>query len=117
MKITDVKKISDPARFLLETGLLFKINHEILHPYGLALELEIGERDFTFGIWDYQNDPEGILYSEKLLKEGAIKLKKYEDETGSKRKITRIRILGFEVQPLEKKNKDKIDMGDKIRHD
>ena len=37
--MSDIKRVADPAKLLLETGLLFDINRSILHPLGLALEV------------------------------------------------------------------------------
>jgi hypothetical protein len=48
-----------------EMGLLAELNRVFLHPLGLALEVTI-EEDGTEklgGIWDYRDDPEGMLYS------------------------------------------------------
>lgn len=46
-------------------GLLAEVNRTFFHPLGLALEVivdeETGEERFG-GIWDYRDDPEGVLY-------------------------------------------------------
>jgi hypothetical protein len=57
----ELKRIENPAEFLMTTGLLFEINRRVLHPLGLALEIslddETGESRIG-GIWDYREDPE-----------------------------------------------------------
>lgn len=50
-------------------GFLQEVNRQFLHPLGLALEIrknEEGEYELG-GIWDYRDDPEGILYDEGVL--------------------------------------------------
>ena len=47
-------------------GLLQEVNRRFFHPCGLALEMEYAE-DGTMrfgGVWDYREDPEGIVFSE-----------------------------------------------------
>ncbi len=58
-----------------EMGLLAEVNRTFFHPLGLALEVSV-EDDGTEslgGIWDYREDPEGILYSEKNFPDERIK--------------------------------------------
>lgn len=49
-----------------ELGFLQEANRLFFHPRGLALEI-VGEEDGTErlgGIWDYRDDPEGIVFTE-----------------------------------------------------
>lgn len=53
----------------VEIGLLQEINRRILHPMGLALSVYIDD-DGKCGwgdIWDYRNDPEGIIFSDGVF--------------------------------------------------
>lgn len=50
----------EAAKFLLDSGLLFEINWKILHPFGLALNLEYNE--FTGGY-----DFDGLKKTEDLI--------------------------------------------------
>lgn len=52
-----------------EIGLLQEINRLVLHPIGLALEVEIFEdgTERLGGIWDYREDPEGIIFDDAFL--------------------------------------------------
>ena len=47
-----------------ETGYLQEVNRQWFHPLGLALEIERDvDGDFVLGgIWDYREDPEGMLF-------------------------------------------------------
>lgn len=79
-----VKYILDPNTFLCDSGLLYKINKEVLHPLGLALqvtfqegydEVEKARRSpkGEIAIWDCRD--EGIEFAPETDKEGA---RKYE---------------------------------------
>ena len=64
----DIKEFRD-------MGLLAEVNRTFFHPLGLALEIVI-EDDGTEklgGIWDYRDDPEGVLYSSKHFPTEKIK--------------------------------------------
>jgi len=53
------------VREFRESGLLHELNRQFLHPLGMALET-VKEDDGTErfgGIWDYRNDPEGMLFA------------------------------------------------------
>ena len=82
-----------------EMGLLQEINRQFLHPLGLALEVQIDEGgNETFGgIWDYRDDPEGILYGEK-----EIDLKKIETiaEFMHKQHKKRKNTVGYIIQEV-----------------
>jgi len=80
-----------------EMGLLAELNRTFLHPLGLALEIDV-EKDGTEklgGIWDYRNDPEGMLYAvadfptEKIKKAQEFIKQKHEQ---------RMKALGFIYQ-------------------
>jgi hypothetical protein len=62
MKYMDIKEFRD-------LGLLQEINRLFLHPMGLALEVRIGADgvERLGGIWDYRDDPEGILFPESVI--------------------------------------------------
>lgn len=51
-----------------QMGLLAEVNRTFFHPLGLALEIivddESGETKLG-GIWDYRDDPEGMLFSQE----------------------------------------------------
>lgn len=47
-------------------GYLHEVNRRLLHPLGLALEVTIDDEgnEFLSGVWDYRDDPEGIVMDE-----------------------------------------------------
>jgi len=49
-----------------EMGLLQEVNRLFFHPLGLALEVVVADdgSESLGGIWDYRDDPEGMLYGE-----------------------------------------------------
>lgn len=129
VKMSDIKKI-DP-KFLADSGLLFKINRDILHPFGLALEIYQGyqsaelkmivkeddgtEREDKVSfeaplgqVWDYRDDPEGMLYDLKTLCHGEEKLKKFMEEFGNQKIVQRKHEIGF-VRQTEQNSKHLFD--------
>ena len=84
----------------VEVGYLQELNRRILHPLGLALEVVV-EEDGTQrfgGIWDYRDDPEGILFDPSAM--DPEKAQRVQDVI-SKRFSDRITLLGYWVQPLK----------------
>ncbi len=75
MSKENIKKID--IKEFREMGLLAELNRVFLHPLGLALEVviddETGEERLG-GIWDYRDDPEGILYSKDYFPTDKIKI-------------------------------------------
>lgn len=92
--------IEEAAKFLHDTGLLFEINRQVLHPLGLALEVNVmDDGQITFGrVWDCRADPEGILFDEDTLRDGYQKHQAYMAEHGAKALVGRKRSLGFTAQ-------------------
>jgi hypothetical protein len=100
--MVDKKKIKklDIAKFR-EIGLLAEVNRLFFHPLGLALEVNIDDetgKETLGGIWDYRDDPEGILYEpeffEKTIKPKMERARAFID----KRHRMRRNSLGFVVQ-------------------
>ena len=82
-----------------QAGFLQEVNRQFLHPLGLALETVI-EEDGTErlgGVWDYREDPEGILFTgDTINPEKAREVQKLADEKHPVRKA----LLGYVVQPV-----------------
>lgn len=115
----EIKKIE--PQFLLDSGLLFAINHQILHPLGLALEMytaDEGNELFLISkgdskeplkvkmgqtamgqLWDCREDDEGMTYEEKTFEDGAKKYNEFMDNFGTEKIKTRIETLGYILQP------------------
>ena len=102
-----IKKLENPCQFLLDSGLLYAINLQLLHPLGMAMEIKFnddGTKEFG-GIWDYRNDPEGLLFEDKTMIAGMEKFCKFMDEFGNKKLQERFDALGFVVQETPKPKK------------
>ncbi len=83
-----------------EKGYLQEVNRRFFHPLGLALEVIIDKNgnEKLGGIWDYRNDPEGIIFGD-IKPEFKIKAENIEKEFEAKRKY-REKSLGFFIQPI-----------------
>ena len=88
----------------MEKGLIFEINRKVLHPLGLALEIEIDDdgKVVIGSIWDCRSDPEGVLFSPDAWQSGKEKIDKYMEDHGEQSLKTRQGILGF-IEQKEKK--------------
>jgi len=105
MNMTDgIQHIPNPGKFLVESGLLFKINREILHPLGLALTVTLDGEDktVTINVLDGRHSPEGILFTDEMLTGGIEKLQKYMDKHGYQAIDSRQQYLGFKIQAKTK---------------
>jgi hypothetical protein len=83
-----------------EMGLLAEVNRTFFHPLGLALEIVIKEdgTEKLGGIWDYRNDPEGILYAKAAFPTDKIKAaQKFIKEKHEQR----LKTLGFLFQDVD----------------
>lgn len=83
-----------------EFGFLQELNRQYLHPLGMALEVCIlGDGKEIFGgIWDYRDDPEGIIFGPGVIDpEKATRVKAFAE----KRHAERREALGFVVQPAD----------------
>jgi hypothetical protein len=90
------------ADLLLDTGLLFQINKDILHPLGLALSVNIddktGEKTLSQDLWDCRDDVDGLIYTDETFKDGSEKLEKFYTEVGLDKLEKRREKLGYIVQ-------------------
>lgn len=84
-----IKSIS--VKEFRDRGYLQEVNRRFLHPLGLALSAEINDDGSeVFGkIWDYRDDPEGILFGESMLEEQEAKEKalRINSELAEKAKV------------------------------
>lgn len=90
--------------FFIEQGILLELNRVVLHPLGLALELEIDkenlDKEITLKVWDYREDPAGnqfgIPYEDLKSKINAF------EKLFAERAATRKEKLGYVVQYEDK---------------
>lgn len=83
-----------------EFGYLQEANRRFFHPLGLALEVTVEDdgTEHLSGIWDYRDDPEGIIFDPGYM--DPEKAQRVQDVI-SKRYHDRITLLGYWVQPLK----------------
>ena len=103
----EIKRM-DIAEFR-DAGYLQEVNRQFLHPLGLALELARDVDDDTgekgpwriSGVWDYRDDPEGMMYDPEELSsdDGKAKAKRISAERAEKA-VIRAKKLGFIIQPM-----------------
>jgi hypothetical protein len=84
-------------RQLLENGLIFEINRQILHPLGFSLTYKPStSSDDPDGLVLLQTDDrEGCLYPESNFMDGASKFSIYMKNIGEKKLAARMKILGY----------------------
>lgn len=88
-----------PLRTLLDEGLLFEINRQVLHPFGFALAMEWddkgaeGEPDRVVLL--QTDDRDGMTFSTDAFLEGEEKLRAFLEKDGSSRLSARRMFLGF----------------------
>jgi len=95
-----------PLEELLDMGLIFEINRQILHPLGMAIAVELDPDDPEFeskfaGVWDSRDDPEGFLFGDDLMEEGLKKFQDYMEQEGFTKLEKRKQLLGYVVQGEE----------------
>lgn len=98
------KRLKDPAKFLMDNGLLFEINRSVLHPFGLALEVQIDDETGKVtlgGVWDYRTDNDGLRYTDGAFVDGAKKFDGFLKRFGLKRMRSRKKLLGYVRQGEE----------------
>jgi len=98
----EIPNIPNPTEFLCDTGLLFEINRQIMHPLGLALSIVVSDEPLggqvpTFSIQDFRDDPEGVLFDPDVFGEAEEKLARFM-ETNAERLRIRQENLGFLFQ-------------------
>ena len=91
-------------------GFLQEVNRQFLHPLGLALEVtvddETGEERLS-GVWDYRNDPEGMLFGDDHLNaEFVLKATNVKVLADAKAEY-RMKKFGWVIQPVEVKKDGK----------
>jgi len=89
----------------VQEGILQEVNRRLLHPMGLALEVTV-ESDGSMslsGIWDYRDNPEGIIYnwtSDDDSERREAKAKNVERMLMEK-EVFRQEQFGWTLQPLD----------------
>lgn len=91
----------------VKLGLLQEVNRRFFHPMGLALSVvsEMDRSKCVFGdIWDYRDDPEGIIFGDEVSRDEEFKQKAETiDKMLEEKRATREKNLGWHIQPVEDK--------------
>lgn len=95
--MSDIKRIN-PKEFQ-DFGYLQEVNRQFLHPLGLALEVTIDEdgKVSLGGIWDFRDDPTGLLFTEGQLDQE--KMTRVQTAWKEKEQARRSQ-LGDVIQPI-----------------
>jgi len=92
--------------FILDSGLLFHLNHSVFHPLGIAMTIKVDDKgNKQWGFKDNRNEPESVVFDKNSLELGKLKLERFMREFGDKQISRRERRLGWGCQPLISKNK------------
>lgn len=80
-----------------EKGFLQEVNRIFLHPLGLALEVAINDdgTEELGGVWDYRDDPEGMVFGEDMIDVEKVAV---VEEERLRHGIARIELLGDVIQ-------------------
>jgi len=99
--MNEIKRM--PIKEFRAQGYLQELNRQFLHLLGLALETvidnETGDEKLG-GVWDYREDPEGMLFGEGLL--SLQNAERIDAEKTSKAKVRR-KLFGnvSGIQPIK----------------
>lgn len=97
--MSEIKRID--IKEFREKGYLQELNRQFLHPLGMALEIVIDEdgNENLGGIWDYREDPEGMLYDDSIVDSKRFKGNiEFVRNQWLQKEQTRKEIHGFMVQ-------------------
>ena len=94
-----MKTIENPVQFLMDNGVLFEVNRQVLHPLGLQLDIEVDDegRVTRFDLLDNRDSPEPIFFTPEDFEEGRSKYESYMHDHG-KRNIQKRRQIGMVIQ-------------------
>jgi hypothetical protein len=94
--MAEIKKID--IKEFRELGFLQEINRLFLHPLGMALEviLEDDGTEKLGGIWDYRDDPEGMIYGE--MDDTSKSKIAFFKEFAERKHAERLKRLGYIIQ-------------------
>jgi hypothetical protein len=84
------------SKFLIDSGLLYIINRDFMHPLGLALTIN---KEGSISIKDCRAEPEKMTFTRDVVVAGYKKLRKFMEEFGNLQMDKRIAKLGWSTQP------------------
>lgn len=84
------------GQFLVDSGLLYMINREILHPIGLALSVTTDGKLLIKAMLD---KPEEMIFKKEMVIKGYAKFKQFMLSFGNQQIEKRQEKLGWGTQP------------------
>lgn len=86
------------AKEFREGGFLHEVNRLCLHPLGLALEVVVNDdgSETLGGVWDYRDDPEGMVFGPGCIDPAKIAA---VDAERARHEPFRLALFGTVVQP------------------
>jgi hypothetical protein len=92
-------KIENPVDFLRDSGILFEINRQVLHPLGMELHLRPDDDGGIGGIdlEDNRGEADPICFTAEAFNEGRTRYEDYLAEHG-RENIQKRRRLGMVIQ-------------------
>jgi hypothetical protein len=86
--------------FVIDSGLLFEINHTVLHPLGLAMTVKVDEQgNKRWAFKDCRVGPEQLVFDQATMEMGKEKLGRFLTEFGGEQMHKRRKKLGWACQP------------------
>ncbi len=89
-----MKQIDRPVRFLVEHGIMFELNRQVLHPLGMQLNIQLDEQGdgYRVELLDNRASPTPITFSREEYEEGREQYELYLQEHGKKNMQKRRRV-------------------------
>lgn len=85
--------------YLMDSGLLFKINQTVMHLFGIGIGVKtdsVGEKSFAF--IDSREQPEKLVFNEASFELGESKYQRFREEFGGNQITQRQHKLGCACQ-------------------
>jgi len=96
-----MKAVKSFPRYLIDKGLIFQINKEVLHKFGLALVVDIdpnNKKQLAITALLETEDPEGFLYETDAYNVGQQNYERFLKKEGQEKLDARKEKYGFLVQ-------------------
>lgn len=94
-----MNQIDRPVRFLVENGILFELNRQLLHPLGMQLKIQLAEQGDAcrLELVDNRDSPTPITFSPEEYEQGREQYQRYMQEHG-KANMQKRRRVGAVIQ-------------------
>ncbi|MBT8402621.1 MAG: hypothetical protein KJP18_02110 [Gemmatimonadetes bacterium] len=94
-----IPKIDNPVEFLIDNGILFEVNRQVLHPLGLELHFRLDDdgRITAIDLLDNREGEQPISFAQGDFAAGRARYEKYLADHG-RRTMQKRRMLGMVIQ-------------------